>query len=86
MTAQVFLRVDNYVCICVKYTYSDANGASGGIAMMQNPDRVVGMVIYVNTHFVVTSFTTPTGSQTVFNFYSPTLEMVGLMFGMRLPM
>ncbi len=45
MTMQVFVRVANYMWPGTKYTYSDANGAFGGIIMMWNPDKDINQII-----------------------------------------
>ena len=42
--------------------------------MMWNPERDVGVDISINTHFFVTSFTTPTSIWIVFNFYDPNTQ------------
>ena len=55
---QVFYRVVGYIWPSTKFSYSDANGASGGIAMMWNLDWVVGVDIFVSTHLFVINFTT----------------------------
>ena len=74
MIEKVFLRVANYIWPGAKYTYSDANGASGGIATMWNPDRTMGMDISISTHFVAKKFTTQAGSSIVFNLYAPNTQ------------
>jgi hypothetical protein len=71
MTMQVFLRVASYVWLGAKYTYSDANGASSGIFVMWNPNRAMGLDIFVSTHFVATNYTIQIGNWTLFNFYAP---------------
>ena len=69
MTEKVFSRFPHYFWPGTKFSYSDTNGTSSGISMIQNPYKAAGVVISVNTHFLVTSFTTQTGSYNLFSSY-----------------
>lgn len=66
-----FDNVAKYLWLGATYSYNDAEGALGGLAVLWNPSRFNGLKLFFCRSSVGVSFTFSSGSWSLINVYAP---------------